>query len=95
MRNEIFLHIPGQKHTKFGLVANIVITFQFGKTYHCPKEQGVGILQTGMSSRAVARGINSCHSTILRHWILFQQTDDVRERPKKRAPTVATPTQDR
>ena len=40
------------------------------------------MLQTGMSSRVVARALNSCHSTILRLWTLFQQTGDVSERPK-------------
>ena len=40
------------------------------------------MLQTGMSSRAVARALNSCHSTILCLWTLFQQTGDVSERPK-------------
>ena len=42
----------------------------------------VGMLQTGMSQRAVARTLNSCHWTILRLWTLFQQTGDVPEQPK-------------
>ena len=37
---------------------------------------------TGMSSRAVARALNSCHSTIRCLWTLFQQTGDVSEPPK-------------
>ena len=41
------------------------------------RNRAVGMLQTGMSSRAVARAFNSCHSTILRLWTLFQQTGDV------------------
>ena len=41
------------------------------------RNRAVGMLQTGMSSRAVVRAFNSCHSTILRLWILFQQTGDV------------------
>ena len=46
------------------------------------RNRAVGMLQTGMSWRAVARALNSCHSTILRFWTLFQQTGDVSERPK-------------
>ena len=42
----------------------------------------VEMLQTGMSSRAVASALNSCHLTILCLWTLFQQTGDVSERPK-------------
>ena len=42
----------------------------------------VGVLQAGMSSKAVARALNSCHSTIMRLWKLFQQTGDVLERPR-------------
>ena len=38
------------------------------------KNRVVGMLQTGMSSRAVATAFDSCHSTILRLWTLFQQT---------------------
>ena len=53
------------------------------------------MLQTGMSSRAVARALNLCHSTILRLWTLFQQTGDVSERPKTGRPRVMTPAQDR
>ena len=41
------------------------------------RNRAVGMLQTGMSSRAVARAFNSCHSTILRLWTLFEQTGDV------------------
>ena len=52
------------------------------------------MLQTGMSSRAVARALNLCHSTILRIWTLFQQTGDVSERPKIGRPRVMTPAQD-
>ena len=33
-----------RKHTKFGLVAIIVISFQYGQTFHCPDEQGGWIL---------------------------------------------------
>ena len=39
--------------------------------------RAVGMLQTSMSSRAVAHAFNSCHSTILRLWTLFRQTGDV------------------
>ena len=42
----------------------------------------VGVLQTGMSSMAIACALNSCHSTILCPWTLFQQTGDISERPK-------------
>ena len=41
------------------------------------RNRAVGMLQTGMLSRAVAGAFNSCHSTILRLWSLFQQTGDV------------------
>ena len=44
--------------------------------------RAVRMLQAGMSLRAVARAFNSCHSTILRLWTLFQQTGDVSGRPK-------------
>ena len=46
------------------------------------RNRAVGMLQTGMSSKAVTRALNSCHSTILHLWILFQQTGDVSERPR-------------
>ena len=58
------------------------------------RNRAVGMLQTGMSSRAVARALNLCHSTILRLWTLFQQTGDVSERPKIGRPRVTTPAQD-
>ena len=54
------------------------------------RNRAVGMLQTGMSSRAVARALNLCHSTILRLWTLFQQTGDVSERPKIGRPRVMT-----
>ena len=38
------------------------------------RNRAVGMLQTGMSSRAVASAFNSCHSTILRLLTLFQKT---------------------
>ena len=46
--------------------------------------RAVGMLQTGLSLKAVARAFNSCHSTILhvRLLTLFQQTGDVSGRPK-------------
>ena len=37
------------------------------------RNRAVGMLQTGMSSVAVTRALNTCHSTILRVWTLFQQ----------------------
>ena len=57
------------------------------------RNRAVGMLQTGMSSRAVARALNLFHSTILRLWTLFQQTGDVSERPKIGRPRVMTPAQ--
>ena len=53
------------------------------------------MLHTGMSSRAVARAVNLCHSTILRLWTLFQQTGDVSERPRTGRPRVTTHAHDR
>ena len=38
------------------------------------RNRAVGMLQTGMSWRAVAHALKSCGSTILRLWTLFQQT---------------------
>ena len=29
-----------RKHTKLSLVVIVLLTFQYGKTYHCPEEQG-------------------------------------------------------
>ena len=46
------------------------------------RNRAVGMLQTGMSWRAVARAFYLCLSTILHLWTLFQQTGDVSERPK-------------
>ena len=57
--------------------------------------RAVGMLQTGMPSRAAAHALNLCHSTILRVWTLFQQASDVSERPKIGCPSVMTPVQDR
>ena len=59
------------------------------------RNRAVGMLQSGISSRAVARALNLCHSTILRIWTFFQQTGDVSERPKTGRPRVMTPAQDR
>ena len=59
------------------------------------RNRAVGMLQTGMSSGAVARALNLCHSTILRLWTLIQQTGDVSDRPKTGHPRVLTPAQDR
>ena len=58
------------------------------------RNRAVGVLQTGMSSRAVARALNLCHSTILCLLTLLQQTGDVSERPKTGHPRVVTPKQD-
>ena len=54
------------------------------------RNRAVGVLQTGMSSRAVARALKLCHSTILCLWTLLQQTGDVSERPKIGRPRVMT-----
>ena len=58
------------------------------------RNRAVGMLQTGMSSRAVARVLNLYHSTILCLWALLQQTGDVSERPKTGRPRVMNPKQD-
>ena len=44
--------------------------------------RAVGMLQTRMSSTAVANALDSCHSTILRLLTLFQQTGDVSEQTR-------------
>ena len=59
------------------------------------RNRAVGMLQTGMSSRAVAGAFNLCHSTILRLWTLFKQTGDLSDRPKTGRPRVMTPAQNR
>ena len=51
------------------------------KLIFAQRNRAVGMLQTGMSLRAVARALNSCHSAIINLWRLFQQTGDVSERP--------------
>ena len=47
------------------------------KLTNAQMNRAVGMLQTVVSSRAVARAFNSCHSTILCLWTLFQHTGDV------------------
>ena len=47
------------------------------KLTNAQMNRAVGMLQTGVLSRAVARALNSYHSTILCLWTLFQHTGDV------------------
>ena len=69
----IFLPLDcnNQKYTKFSLVANVVLTYNMAKLIIVQRNWADDVLQTSMSSRAVARAFNLCHSTILRLRTIF------------------------
>lgn len=73
----------------------LINKFKMVKLTVAQRNRAVGMLQAGMSARAVARTMNCCHSTILRLWQLFQQRGNVQERPRTGRPRVTTPAQDR
>ena len=55
------------------------------------REHAIGMLNAGMSIRAIAAQLNVHHSTIIR----FQQTGRTANRPHQRRPRAATLAQDR
>jgi IS30 family transposase len=58
-------------------------------------EPAIGMLNAGMSIRAIAAQLNVHHSTIIRLRQHFQQTGRTANRPHLRHPRATTPAQDR
>ena len=59
------------------------------------RERAIGMLNAGMSIRAIAAQLNVHHSTIIRLRQRFQQTGRTANRPHRRRPRATTPAQDR
>ena len=59
------------------------------------RERAIGMLDSGMSARAVARRINVDHRTISRLRQRFREFGSTANRPHARRPRVTTPAQDR
>ena len=59
------------------------------------RERAIGMLNAGMSIRAIAAQLNAHYSTIIRLRQRFQQTGRTANRPHRRRPRANTPAQDR
>ena len=59
------------------------------------RNQAVGMLRAGLSTRNVANHFNCHHSTIVRLNQRFQATNSVSDRQRPGAPRVTTPQEDR
>ena len=96
LKNRFFVHIHFNREAKsFCIFLTVRVTIEstqnlvlfidtIAKLITAQRNRAIGMLQAGMSSRTVARAFNSCHSTILRLWKLFQHKSDVSERPRTR-----------